>query len=199
MKDEKIQKTYATADKTRKKLITAARKTFVKNGFAGSSITQIANLAKINRSLIFHHFDTKENLWLIVKEQITSDAKIKYKNKSILPSKELPFKDFIRELLHNTINFYRQNPDIIAMINWQRIERETITIGSSSESKLWLSAFEHYKLSGDISSKIKAEQVLCLIVGIAGSAGMDSIRYLKKLKDLDDYINCCVDIIIKGA
>ena len=62
------------------------------------------------------------------------------------------------------INFYRQNPDIIAMINWQRIERETITIGSSSESKLWLSAFEHYKSSGDISSKIKAEQILCLIV-----------------------------------
>ena len=31
MKDKKKQKTYATADKTRKKLITAARKTFVKN------------------------------------------------------------------------------------------------------------------------------------------------------------------------
>ena len=38
-----------------------------------------------------------------------------------------------------------------------------------------------------------------VVIGIASSAGMDSIRYLKKPKDLDDYINCCVDIIIKGA
>jgi AcrR family transcriptional regulator len=51
------------ADTTRKKILDAARKLFVKNGFAGTSISDIAGLAKINQSLIYHHFRDKQELW----------------------------------------------------------------------------------------------------------------------------------------
>ena len=61
-----------TGDNTREKIIQNAKKLFAKYGFSETSMAKIATTAKINQSLIFHHFKNKSNLWKIVKQSVTS-------------------------------------------------------------------------------------------------------------------------------
>ena len=54
--------------KTKEIILEAALAVFIEKGFAGASISQIAKAAKINQSLIYHHFASKEDLWVCVKK-----------------------------------------------------------------------------------------------------------------------------------
>ena len=197
----KPHKTQLRTEQTKLKLINAAKKLFIKNGFAATSITQIADLAKINRSLIFHHFGDKDNLWQLAKQSIEKNATEKLENKSIVPDfKSNSWPEFLFELINNLITFYRETPEIIALINWQRIENMQTSIGSkvNSAQKI-ISAIDKYKKSGDIKPEIKSEYILCLILGISTSAGMDRIKFIQSAEELKEYINFCVDIIIKAT
>jgi TetR/AcrR family transcriptional regulator len=48
---------------TEKQILDAAKKVFILNGFEGTSMQQIANEAKINKSLLHYYFRTKEKLF----------------------------------------------------------------------------------------------------------------------------------------
>ena len=129
---------------TKNKILAAARKLFVEHGYAGTSVGKIAKLADVNHSLVFHHFQNKEQLWITVKENIVAEAGLQ--NKS-LPDTSLKFTDFLVEVFEQCTRFYRENPDIIHMINWQRVEHnvnQNIGITNSSDMQNWIKAFKHY-------------------------------------------------------
>lgn len=48
---------------TKEKILEAADSLFAKNGFAGTSIRDIAQLAQVNLAAVNYHFKTKENLY----------------------------------------------------------------------------------------------------------------------------------------
>ncbi len=51
---------------TEAKILEAAKKVFILNGFDGTSMQQIANEAGINKSLLHYYFRTKEKLFAAV-------------------------------------------------------------------------------------------------------------------------------------
>mgnify|MGYP006447964239 CR=1 FL=1 len=57
-------------EQTREEILEAASYYFVENGFEGTSIQNVADRAKVNKSLIYHHFQSKEELWKTVKTYI---------------------------------------------------------------------------------------------------------------------------------
>lgn len=184
------------ADPTRAKILKAARKLFVESGFAGTSIGKIAEKAKINHSLIFHHFGNKEGLWKAVKQNIVDESK---KHSPILPEVDQPFSSFLKKLIIQKIEFYRSNPDIVRMISWQRLEyksRKDIGLSLSSEAKLWLNALQHYQNKGDINPQFKLEFALTLILAIISSAAMDPNIFIKKDDDLDAYIQFVIERLL---
>jgi AcrR family transcriptional regulator len=186
------------ADPTRAKILKAARAIFVELGFAGTSIGNIAKKAKINHSLVFHHFGNKEGLWRAVKESIVLEAN---KLSPILPELTQSFSDFIKKLIIQNISFYRNNPDIVRMINWQRLEYKTkkeIGVTLSSGSKLWLSAFKHYQDNGSINAALKPEFMLTFILSVVSSAAVDPNIFIKKTTDLNEYINFSVESFLKA-
>ncbi len=174
------------------KILVSARKIFVEQGFAGASMANIAKLAEVTHSLIFHHFGNKENLWRAVKQNIAQDSEQQSKT---LPSTNLPFAAFLRELIINSISFYRNNPDIMRMINWQRLEYNTdqnIGITLSAESQAWIAAFKHYQQKGDINSKLKIEFIVTLLLSIVSSAALDQNIFISNEKSQQAYIDFCV-------
>lgn len=177
-----------SADKTRGKILKAARKLFVIHGFAGTSIGKIATLASVNHSLIFHHFKNKEGLWKAVKQNIVEESNSYSKS---IPDLTPSFYDFLKQLITQSIQFYQKNPDIIRMISWQRLElknKKDIGISLSPEAQRWLHALKHYQDKGDIHASAKLEFVLTYILSIISSLAMDPNVFVQKDTDLNAYI-----------
>lgn len=183
---------------TREKILQAAQTLFVEHGFAGTSMGNIAKLADVNHSLIFHYFDNKQKLWLVVKQNL---AQMGQQQSKIVPETSLPFPQFLSELIKNSMHFYRSNSDIVRMINWQRLERnkeKDIGVTLSNETQLWLQAFKSYQKNGEISSHFKAEFIITLILSVVSSAVLDPNSLIRNKKEQGAYIDFCVKFIQKA-
>jgi len=183
---------------TKDKILASARQLFVEHGFAATSMGKIAQLADVNHSLIFHYFGSKEKLWVAVKESIAQDARQQSKT---LPSTQNSFTEFLHQLITNRIQFYRDNPDIVRMINWQRTEhanQTAINATLSTEAQAWLAAFKHYQRTGDIDPKLKVEFIMMFILSIVSSAALDLYVFIKQEQHLEEYIQFCIQRIKKG-
>lgn len=179
-------------DTTKDKILAAARSLFVRHGFAGTSMGNIAKLAEINHSLIFHHFKNKETLWVSVKQCIVKEAN---QQTNTLPDADLPLVDFLNALFLRTVCFYRENPDIQRMISWQRLEspaNHSIGITDSSDMQRWIQAFKHYQAQKIIPAHFKPEWIVTLILSIISSAALDPNSFIAEEKALNDYIDFCV-------
>lgn len=191
--------TYDYADKTRAKILRAARKLFIEQGFAGTSMGMIAEKANVNHSLIFHHFGNKSKLWLAVKMDIVNEAS---DLKKTLPDTDRSFGEFIYELMMNSIHFYRNNPDIQRMIQWQRLERGRggkIVTEHSEEVHRWLRAFKEYQDRGDINKKINLNFVIIHVFSLASTAALDPILMIEDSKEFEQYIHYCVNSVLKAV
>lgn len=181
---------------TKEKILSAARTLFVEHGFAGTAMGKIAQLAEVNHSLIFHHFGNKEKLWRAVKHNIAKDSQQQSK---MLPGIKPDFKEFLQELFTKSIEFYQHNPDIVRMINWQRLEYgsdKQIGITLSPEFQAWIKAFEHYQQKGDIDINLKTEFIITLILSIISSTALDPNIFIHHKNDREAYIDFCVERLL---
>lgn len=184
------------AETTKEKILSAARKLFVTHGFAGTSIGNIAKLAGVNHSLVFHHFINKEQLWVSVKQSIVSEAN---QQNSTLPDCDLAFNAFLKELFVRNLRFYHDHPDISRMIGWQRLEQQSnhdIGITNSGDMQHWVQAFNHYQFKGDIQSRYKPEWIVTLVLSIISSAALDPNVFIKDPSALQEYSSFCIDTLL---
>ena len=183
---------------TKEKILNAAQQLFAENGFAGTSMGNIAKLAKINHSLIFHHFGNKAQLWVAVKQHITAQAN----RKSVtLPETDLPFDQFLKELFTRCLKFYKNNPDLVRMMNWQRMEANAepeIGVTASGDMQKWADTFKHYQNQGEINPSLKPEFIVTMILAIISSAALDPNVFIKKKPYLENYLSFCITCLKKG-
>lgn len=192
------QKRQYDAISTKYRILKAARILFVEHGFSGTSMGKIAKLAKVTHSLLFHHFGNKNKLWLEVKQSIARDSQ---NHSKMLPELTDNYPEFIRTLIKKSITFYRDNPDIIRMLNWQRLElnsNQNIGVTMSLESQEWLNAFKHYQMLGYIDKALSSEFIITYILSIVSVAALDQNIFINNKKKLHDYIDFCVFRLIKG-
>jgi AcrR family transcriptional regulator len=65
------------AEQTRAALIAAAAKAFAKHGFTATSITQIADAARVTKGAVYHHFSDKQSLFEAVMNHYNEAAQQK--------------------------------------------------------------------------------------------------------------------------
>ena len=183
---------------TKEKILSAARTLFVAEGFAGTSIAHIAKLAGVNHSLIFHHFKNKALLWIAVKQDIVQQSK----NETVhFPFEHLSWKACLSELFQRNIAFYQHNPDLIRMINWQRLEkenRENIGITRSSEMRSWIDLIKFYQEKEEIDPVYKPEWVVTFILSLISSAALDPNVFISGEEQYKDYMDFCIKILQIG-
>lgn len=191
-------KVQQSSHATREKILKAARALFVERGFSGTSMGQIALKAGVNHSLLFHHCGNKEKLWQEVKQVILEEGKSVYSN---LPPLDQPLEPFLRELITRATLFYKNNPDIVRMINWQRLDSKTeqpIGLTLSKESKNWIDACTHYQQTGEVDPTLKPEFVITLVLAIVGSIAMDPNVFTQDPDNNKLYINFCAKRLHKA-
>ncbi len=183
---------------TKVKILNAAKKLFIEHGFAGTSVGKIAKLAQVNHSLVFHHFTNKEKLWIEVKQDIAENANTSLQ---LIPSTDLSYDKFLNQLIENCMQFYQNSPELIRLLNWQRLESNDnpgIGIAQSSKMQAWIEAFKHYQETGDINKKLKPEFIVTFFLAVVSCAALDPNIYTHQKADRDAYIQFCKKNFLNG-
>src|SRR3954471_16434236 len=99
---------------TRKKLLTAARREFARNGLAGARVDEIAARAGVNKQLVYHYFGDKDALYLAVLEWVYEDIREQERRLNL---EGLPPEKAIRKLIEASFDHLAANPDFIVLLN----------------------------------------------------------------------------------
>jgi len=108
------------AEKTRRSILHAAEAVFADKGFAGASLSDIANGASVTKSLIHHHFGSKEEVWRQVKASRFSEFARQQLNNM---AEQDSFEDFVRQGARSYFSFLRDNPNVIRLFWWSQAEQ----------------------------------------------------------------------------
>lgn len=148
-----------SADKTRKKILDAAKMHFLQKGYEATYIKDIAESANINTNLIFHHFENKQMLWHTVKRNILEQQPGG-------PSYNLSSaRTFFKSILDYVFNLYTQQPDLVRLIQWQQLADNQADLAGSGDysPKDWLIPMRQFQQKGEIIKEVDAEHIMLFI------------------------------------
>ena len=112
----------------RTKILESAKSLFIEYGFAGTSISAIAKQAGVTRSLIFHHYSTKDKLWVAVKQDLLESGAAKttlHKTNDINDQAQ----HIISTLVTERFEFYNKYQEYFRLTCWQVLDRQTAGVG----------------------------------------------------------------------
>jgi AcrR family transcriptional regulator len=187
------KKRVLNAAKTRKKILEAAANLFVKNGFDGISISQIAKKAGVNQSLIYHYFESKEDLWKSVKNYYV-ETYVNMEDLKIDAADDL--KDILKQIIYSRLEFYGKYPEIIRMIAWQKLEpdKNKLVGGTRFSPDNWKEVFSHLQKQGKIKAGINLDMMILFITSlIAGVLTEDYKNILNNKKNKRRYIDLIME------
>jgi AcrR family transcriptional regulator len=132
--EEKIERPVRTVSprdpaRTKRSILDAATAEFVEKGFAGASVNEIADRAKINKRMLYHYFGKKESLFLHVFDEVyvamrAEQCKVDLANLS--PAQA------IETLIRFTWNYNLRKPDFMSLFIANTTKEDTLI--SSSET-----------------------------------------------------------------
>ena len=105
-----------SSNTTKNTILEAALATFMEKGFAGASISQIAKTADVNQSLIYHHFQSKEDLWNCVKKYCVDEA-----IRDIQTVRHDTLDNFVHDLVAVRLSVYMKD-SMRMLVHWQALE-----------------------------------------------------------------------------
>lgn len=105
----------------KQKILDESLALFATHGFAQVSISMIAKQAGVTKSLIFHHFENKEQLWETVKE---SFFKRYAENQMNLFESEKEPLELIRKSMRYYFEFVKNNPLIPRFFAYAHLEND---------------------------------------------------------------------------
>jgi AcrR family transcriptional regulator len=181
--------------KTAEVILESAKQIFLEKGFDGASINDVADTAKINKSLIYHHFGNKENLWKAVKERIVNQA---------LPKETVTFKhptlrEFIEAFVAFRFHLYATHPELIRLMGWQRLDSKIDALaGINIEPFVGLEDhLRNLQATGQIRADLEPSVILYLIMSLSSNAFVDNAPFLKTKTGRKQYLKVIVEGLMK--
>ncbi|WP_022855029.1 TetR/AcrR family transcriptional regulator [Thermodesulfobacterium thermophilum] len=187
---------------TKKRLLEAALKVFSEKGFLGATTKEIAKQAGVAEVTLFRHFGSKENLFAETINQYSFLPKLK----EILPEiktepPDIALKKIAREFLNvleskkNLIrimytDFYRY-PDYIKKIHESIVESIIELISSYFNELIERGIFRR------VNTQFAARAFLGMFFSYFYAKKIKEFLNIRK-NDLEEIINCYVDLFIKG-
>jgi TetR/AcrR family transcriptional regulator len=105
---------------TRGAILEAAEQLFVEAGFAATSMSDVAGRAGVTKSLIHHHFGSKEDLWNEVKRlRLSHYAEVQ---RRLLDEEDDDEATLLRRSTETFFGFLRENPEFVRLAAWMSLE-----------------------------------------------------------------------------
>ncbi len=145
-------------ESTRNTILDTAERLFLERGFSAVAIAEIARTAKITKSLIHHHFGSKEGLWSAVKTRRFAE----YHNRQLAMLRSY---DGNESLLHDSMiayfRFLETNPQMVRLASWIALEGKTPCPAQQDELyTLGIQRLEELQQQGTLRTDIPAAFIL---------------------------------------
>lgn len=185
------------ADHARKKILRVATALFVKRGFEGVSISEIAKKAEINQSLIYHYFASKEDLWKNVKNDFVERF---VDDKAVILDAKLGLKSILQQIVQTRYEFYSKHPEVIRMMGWQKLEAKSgkLATGTGFSPDNWREVFLELQRQGEIRRDVDIDLMILFISSVITGAFTED--YQKKLDGLEarqNYLKLLIESFLK--
>ncbi len=102
------------------RILEAAKKEFAAHGLAGARVDRIAADAGANKRMLYYHVGNKEDLYLAVLEGAYEQIRVEERS---LDLEHLDPPDAIERLISFTWNYFLRNPEFLALLNTENLER----------------------------------------------------------------------------
>ncbi|MEW6643254.1 MAG: TetR/AcrR family transcriptional regulator [Pseudomonadota bacterium] len=104
----------------RLRILAAAKREFSAYGLAGARVDRIAEEAGANKRMLYYHVGNKEDLYLTVLEGAYEDIRAEERT---LDLEHLDPPEAIERLITFTWNYFIRNPEFLALLNTENLER----------------------------------------------------------------------------
>jgi TetR/AcrR family transcriptional regulator len=109
-------------DLTRERILESAHVLFVEKGYAAVSMREIAAHSGVTKSLIHHHFGSKEALWELVKER--AFAAYAEGQAADLSRAAEPDADLLINAVRRYFAFLQANPAVVRLFAWTHLDED---------------------------------------------------------------------------
>ena len=116
-----MPRTKRDPEATRAAILEAAETVFLATGVAEASISQIARQAKVTKSLIHHHFHSKEGLWNEVKTRRLSEY---FEEQMAMLDGAAADAELLRNSMEFYFRFLARNPEVVRIFVWMYLQRD---------------------------------------------------------------------------
>lgn len=107
------------SEATRQRILAAAHQQFVANGLEGTRMETIATEAGVNKSLVYRHFGSREQLYREVLSRAYRDVR-EAEARLVLPADPLAALD---TLVGFTLGYYLANPDFLVLVGIENLKK----------------------------------------------------------------------------
>ena len=101
-------------EQSRARILQAARTEFAQHGLGGARVDRIAQLAGINKRMLYHYFGNKDDLFCAVLEANYTHKRDS--ERALALESEEP-REAIRKLVTLTWNYYLEHPEFLRLLN----------------------------------------------------------------------------------
>lgn len=105
---------------TQERILLAAQAEFARRGYDGARVDAITARAKVSKNLLYHHFGSKEELYIRVLERTYETLR---RRQGDVPLAGLDPIEAMRRLCESTFQVFVDEPDIIVMLNTENLHR----------------------------------------------------------------------------
>jgi AcrR family transcriptional regulator len=136
----------AQEQSSRDKILDAAERLFAQRGYAGVGLSEIAEVAGLGKSSLFHHFETKARLYAAVAARI------------------------LRRIEEHLVRSLAKGGDpVIRLERWLDELIDLLAANPTYARVLLRSLFEDDELPGDLPEELEAQRVLHDVFGSVGA------------------------------
>jgi TetR/AcrR family transcriptional regulator len=183
---------------SRASILDAAERLFLERGFAGASMSEIAKISRVTKSLIHHHFGSKEALWREIKRRRFASY---HEQQTALFASQGPSAALLRESMRVYFQFLRDNPDTVRLMSWVQLEGDRELTEMIQE--LRDTGIGHLKAAqeaGVLRADVPAPFILMTFVGLVRAWFGDPIHSVASSSaDADAYLDCAWALFSGGA
>ncbi|WP_146530297.1 TetR/AcrR family transcriptional regulator [Novipirellula artificiosorum] len=189
-------------DPKRKCILEAAIETFAQNGFRGTDVQEVANLASVGKGTVYRSYGTKEELFWAVSREVDGRL-IKHINDGLKQPSE-DYRDHLRSIAIRFAEFHAQNPScleiaILARSEFQGSIPEHHLAQHREQLEILTTQFENFQQTACGHSVSSRDLMYCFIAMLRGVVNMycyaESFEWSKSLVE---FMEISVDVFLRG-